>query len=498
MPEQNTASDARRRERWIVCFAAVTIVAARSFVFVFRPESYFDSDQAVFGLMAKHLAELRAFPLFMYGQSYILGVEAWLAAPLFALFGPSATLLKLPLLAMNAVIVVLLLRIFEREAGLRPIAAFAAALPVVLPAVATAAVFVEPSGGNVEPYLYSILIWLTRTSPAVCGAIFGVGFLQRQFTVYALAALVVVELMQRRFLTRDALVRWTKLLGASAVVWILVQALRLVSSGSGPGTSLDHLYGGSNNIAELLNRTCVSFGGTFGAAGRLFTVHWPELLGTAPYPLAGFAIESAGTQGFDGASWLLAAIAGIPVAAVAGHLVARRGPVPCCAVYFTMVGVFSVCGYLFGRCGEVSVWGLRYELLSPLGLAGLACWFLAVHPPRAAILAWSAAVAAWMAVIVVPHVRLAAEYARNPPTPAKQELIRVLRAKRVRYATADYWLAYYVTFMTNERIIVAANEVQRIYSYNDIIREHAAETIHLSRRACGGGEELIRGVYRCP
>src|SRR3954452_10239907 len=102
-----------RRERWmgvpiappiLALLVAVTIV--RSAVFVFAPAAHFDSDQAVTGLMAKHLAELRAFPVFWYGQTYMLGVEAWIAAPLMALFGASVTALKLPLLLINIAILV--------------------------------------------------------------------------------------------------------------------------------------------------------------------------------------------------------------------------------------------------------------------------------------------------------------------------------------------------------------------------------------------------------
>jgi hypothetical protein len=75
--------------RWIIPASVFTIVLARSAVFLISPESYFDSDQAIVGLMAKHLSELRAFPVFLYGQTYMLGVEAWLAAPLFLIFGAS-------------------------------------------------------------------------------------------------------------------------------------------------------------------------------------------------------------------------------------------------------------------------------------------------------------------------------------------------------------------------------------------------------------------------
>jgi hypothetical protein len=69
--------------RQSVYIAVAALVVARSAVFVFWPQSYFDANQAVIGLMAKHLAEARAVPLFMYGQSYVLAIEAWLAAPAF-------------------------------------------------------------------------------------------------------------------------------------------------------------------------------------------------------------------------------------------------------------------------------------------------------------------------------------------------------------------------------------------------------------------------------
>jgi hypothetical protein len=81
---------------------------------------------------------------------------------------------------------------------------------------------------------------------------------------------------------------------------------------------------------------------------------------------------------------------------------------------------------------------------------------------------------------------------------AKQEVIRALDAQGIKYGTADYWLAYYIDFMTNERMIIASEGPQRILLYNTIVAEHAAEAVHLSRRRCEGGVQLVPGVYRCP
>src|SRR5690242_13776914 len=134
---------------------AIVLIVLRSAVFTFWPQAYFDSDQAIFGLMAKHIVEGRAFPVFMYGSSYILAVEAWLAAPLFALAGVSVAALKLPLVLINLVTAYLLLRLLTREAGLRPIGALVASLFFLLPAPGTASKFADPSGGDLEPFLYA-------------------------------------------------------------------------------------------------------------------------------------------------------------------------------------------------------------------------------------------------------------------------------------------------------------------------------------------------------
>jgi hypothetical protein len=61
-----------------------------------------DSDEATFGLMALHISERGAHPIFFYGQNYMGAVEAYLAAGAFRLFGPSLFTLRLSTIALSA------------------------------------------------------------------------------------------------------------------------------------------------------------------------------------------------------------------------------------------------------------------------------------------------------------------------------------------------------------------------------------------------------------
>ena len=157
-----------RRRELIACVAAVVLVTAARCTMFLAPGVRFDSDQAVVGLMAKHISEGRAFPLFFYGQSYLLAVEAYLAAPVMWLLGPTEVALKLPMLAMNVLTAGLLVWRAHRDLGLRPWLALVAALPFALPPLVLGTRFMEAMGGNVVTLLYAVVLWSVRSRPWIC------------------------------------------------------------------------------------------------------------------------------------------------------------------------------------------------------------------------------------------------------------------------------------------------------------------------------------------
>jgi 4-amino-4-deoxy-L-arabinose transferase-like glycosyltransferase len=72
------------------------LIAAARFAILLTSQTHVHSDEAIIGLMAKHILEGRYFPFYMYGQPYNAGAawEAYLAAVAFALFGIGVVQLK--------------------------------------------------------------------------------------------------------------------------------------------------------------------------------------------------------------------------------------------------------------------------------------------------------------------------------------------------------------------------------------------------------------------
>ena len=485
--------------RPFVYVAVAALVLARSLVFVLWEESYFDSNQAVIGLMAKHLIEGRAFPLFMYGQNYMLAVEAWLAAPFFLIAGPSVAALKIPLVLINLAIALLLVRILERDVGLHPLSAALAAIFVILPSPGTAAQFLEASGGIFDAALYILLIWMTRRRPVWCGLIFGLGFMHRPFTGYGLIALLALDAANGELRTRRGLTRLAAMLTTASGVWLLVQLAVPHSPAMGPGTTPADLKIAGSAIGAISDRFCFEWDTLPAAAWKLATVHWPMLFGTRVQRLFDFAVNSHLSQGFPGVGWLLAGAMIVAAIRVAREIVSRRSwdRRDDFCVYLLLVAALSVCGYVVARCGEITIYRMRYDMLSVLGVAGLAAWFMRIEPAGWARTVWIAVLVGWAAMNAVVHGRLWHEYLHDTPIGYKRQIIAEMDRRGIRYATADYWLAYSLTFLTNERIIVRSDR-SRIRDYDRVLPEHWHEAVRISRKPCGRAPAVVPRIYLCP
>jgi len=88
------------------------IIAVARFTILLTSQTHVHSDEAIIGLMGKHILEGRYFPFYMYGQPYNAGAawEAYLAAIAFALFGVSVIPLKGCIVALSLLCLVLFYR----------------------------------------------------------------------------------------------------------------------------------------------------------------------------------------------------------------------------------------------------------------------------------------------------------------------------------------------------------------------------------------------------
>ena len=92
-----------------------------------------DSDEAIVGLMARHLVEGRDWPIFYYGQHYMGSLEPTLVALIFRFFGESEWTLKIVPLIFSLIFVYQVFLLGERLDGTRSgyIASILAAAPPV-------------------------------------------------------------------------------------------------------------------------------------------------------------------------------------------------------------------------------------------------------------------------------------------------------------------------------------------------------------------------------
>jgi hypothetical protein len=469
----------------LACAAAALVVLRTLPLLAF--EFIFDSDQAIVGLMAKHLSEGRTFPLFFYGQNYMLGVQAWMAAPFYWLGGPTLTMLRAPLMLINATVAVVLVAAIARR-GVRPVHAFVAALPFVATSPAVSAELMFTLGASVEPFLYVLCLWALRRRPAAFGALACFGMLHREFTVFALSAFAVAGWHDWRAWRATGFARAG---AAFAGVWLVVNQLKLRINTYGPGGGVESKGSLLLQVETVLKRLSFDWDGYVGRLGDVVTRGLPDIFGAGPRPLADFTIRSTISQGHDWAALLFAVALAV---ALVRLLWSARRPAPADGeggrffLYLALVAIGTILAYgLGGGLPVGSPVVLAYVLFALLLPVGVLAWFFQREPGRH----WRAGVAVAVTIWAVSNLwdngRLLHEYVTNPPRNHHRVMANFLMAKGVTHGRAVYWDAYVITFLSREQVIVSPDEVIRISAYKADVDAHAARAVTLMRQPCDRG-----------
>ncbi len=119
--------------RHALFIAVFILIAATRFTILLASQTHVHSDEAIIGLMGKHIMEGRYLPFYMYGQPYNAGAawEAYLAAIAFAVFGVGVIPLKGCIVALSLLCLFLFYRmcleLYDQRTALLATVAFALA-----------------------------------------------------------------------------------------------------------------------------------------------------------------------------------------------------------------------------------------------------------------------------------------------------------------------------------------------------------------------------------
>ncbi|CAN5728125.1 hypothetical protein BH24ACT2_BH24ACT2_09530 [soil metagenome] len=432
-----------RTPSWLRLVVLVGVVAgiALRIRFLTGRAGVIDADEAIVGLLARHILRGEELVGFFWGQGYGGTLEPMLVAFVFALLGPSPGALAVVPTVLSAVAALLVWRIGRRTVGHR--AAVVGAL----------AMWLWPA----------YMVWFSTKEK---------GFYWVCLAVGLALLLVVLRLVEEPL--RDG---WWLLLGFLA--------------GVGWWTSPQILYFVLPGVLWLLARQRQE-------AWRLVLAVPTALIGAAPWLVANFRDDWASftpanrfnDQGFLGNVWVFLS-EGVPVILnlrdAGGWIVDGFFPV----LYVAMLAGIAV-AVLRRRSGTgllvlgVIVYVPVYAVFPVSGVVGEGRYLLFLLPFLALLLAHAArrplAQAALLAavlalsVVTVPVVEastVARAGEQRVPTDMGP-LLAELDRRGITHLFADFWIAYRVTFESGERIIAAPIGNSRYEPYDRAVIESAS------------------------
>ena len=518
MRSSNRSADARRLLQ-LLLIAALVIVARAPFLL--HGDRFFDSDEAVEGLMASHVLQ-GEYPAFLWGQHYKGVPEVYLAAAVFAVTGPSVVALKSVTLACFALFVCLQFVLVERLFS-RAIAWMATGFLVLGPPSlvlwslsANAEVVMTLLAGTVMCLGFDI--WRrtgSRGAFVAASAAAGFGLWVHQYIIYywiALGLAVLHSLPQRRKILESVVAAreipaWLRTLTAGlavvAVAYVALGAVAFLTGGFDAAAlgvrigvhhpqKLWHIAAGLlvivvvaravplSTIESRATRSLIS------AAALAFAVGYAPALvayvtggGSPPITRTDLAGLSAAISPFarqivpivlgfrsPATGWLPVPFwLGLPLvfAIVASGVALRERPST--PLFHFLVLTTPVIFLVSGAFIDAQ----SYRYLMPL--SGALAVVLALGVWRIFRRSRVAGAISLAMVLTLFGLEQRAWYRELAPDTQSAATIRCLDRSGVRAAFADYWTSYKLTFLTGERIVVAPdNGVDRYPPYTVRVR----------------------------
>lgn len=468
---------ARVRE-WLGVALLVVVALLLRLDFMRGGSFVIDADEAIVGLMGKHILEGRGVPTFYYGQHYMGSLEGICASIVFRLLGISSFTLQLVPLVFSLVLVYLMY-LLGRSVGGVTVGRVAALLCAVPPAPLIVWSF-KARGGFIELLVIGALSllftvrWLKKTStnltyPALIWLTLGVGWWVNNQIVYFIVPIGLFGALKSFASLRAgrlSLVQVGKLSVVSVVSFCV---------GSAPYWIYNVRHGfpslGMFGFAPLSDMREYFIG--------LFSNALPIILGAkhfwendSAFPGATLVVSGVYATLFCSVLWARRSSLG----ALRNASLDRIEPLEIFLFFipFTCV-VFAVSS--FGWLSQAP----RYLLPLYVGVFVVCGWFVRLVSSRSKVLGC-------LSVLVLVGLNLASAYAGGRAIPGEpvvfngervsrdhSEIIGRLKALGIHKIRTNYWIGYRLAFETNEDVtflVFEAPKQIRISEYEQLERPH--------------------------
>jgi len=503
----------------LLVVAALTVTVRLPFLL--HADRFFDSDEAVEGLMARHVLQ-GELPAFLWGQRYKGVPEVYLTAAVFSTAGPSVVALKATTLACFALAACLQFLLIQAWFSSR-VAWMSTALLIVGPPSlvlwtlsANAEVVLTLLAGAVMGLAF--LRWErsgSNVALAVGAAAIGFGLWVHQYILYyvvSLAAFVVwtkpaVRARLHEILDGRGLPPWLRLatsaVGVIAAVYFALGLAAFLTGGF--DVTIGGLFIGMKNPQKMwrLGAALLMVYGFARFAMQLLQPGHGDDRSMAMGALAGFLVGYAPVLAANRGSLSLplarmdardlAHAAGTIATYIVPMVLGFRSPVtewlPMPMWLGIGVAAVIVVSFVALRRGNVSPFFHIFLIVVPIVFVASGSYhdpqsYRYVMPLFAAlpvVLAlgvgqigqWNklAAGSAFAFLVLLFASQELAWYRRLAPDLRSQAALECLTRNGVRGALADYWLSYKLTFLSGERVIVApTNGVDRYPPYTAFVR----------------------------